>query len=596
MRAMLLALLLLCSPDLWAATYRYASSSNRIYVESGGTTTLTQIRENTPSLPASALTRSGNVWYLAAELRIEDGVTLLLHGSAIGGDVDELRLKSDSDGEVNLWAEYGTIDIASTKIRSWDASAGAVDTNLADGRAHIRVRSFLDSGGTARESRMDIVDSEISYLGYNAAESYGLVWKVIGSPGADFGLYDKVNVYGDIFGSNIHHNYFGMYTFGHEGGRWVGNQMHHNVQYGFDPHDDSDNLLIEDNDVYDNGNHGIIASKRCNDVVIRNNRSYNNAGNGIMIHRSSDDALVEGNESYLNEDSGVALFASKRSIVRSNMLLDNGNAGVRLSMGQSDSRVDDNEIGFSGKYGLYFYRGSDTPEPGDDGRNKNNSFTGNTVHDTAGNAIKMSDSDVTRLTSNVITDSGSASLLFINSSKIRLNKNALPSGTVASLQGTSSHATDIDVYNTPSLKVALADAYSTARFRDMSRKIFDPDEALYTTASPTSSLLTLTRARTGGTSTVVMRTFTATPASGKVYVDPTAWGGHTGTKSWNVRSPSSASVSIAYSVGNLAAGARYEVRRGTTLVGTFTAGSDGKIAFSHAPGSTSTVSYTVQPD
>jgi parallel beta-helix repeat protein len=587
-------LLLLCSTDLWAVTYRYASSSNRIYVENGGTTTLTQIRASTPSLPASALTRSGNTWTLNVELRIEDGVRLVLHGSTVGGDVDELRLKSDSGGEVNLWAEYGTIDIEATRIRSWNASAGTVDTNHSDGRAHIRVRSFLGSDGIARESRMDIVDSEISYLGYNAAESYGLVWKVVGSPGSNFELYDKVNVYGDIFGSNIHHNYFGMYTFGHEGGQWVGNQMHHNVQYGFDPHDDSDHLLIEDNEVYENGNHGIIASKRCNDVTIRNNRSYDNAGNGIMIHRSSDDALVEGNESYLNEDSGVALFASKRSIVRNNTLLDNGNAGVRLSMGQSDSRIDDNEIGFSGKYGLYFYRGSDTPEPGDDGRPKGNSFTGNTLHDTATHAIKLSDGDNNTFTSNVITRSGSATLILENATKTRLNKNTLPSGTVVDLQGSSSRANDLDVYNTPVLKVTLDD-FSTARFRDMSRKVFDPDEPLYTTASPTSSLLTLTGANTGGSSTVTTRTFTATPASGKVYVSPTAWGGHTGTKSWNVRSPSSGSVSIAYSVGNLAAGAQYDVRRGSTLVGTFTAGSDGKIAFSHAPGSTSTVGYTVTP-
>src|SRR5688572_14336199 len=151
MRVLSVALLLLCSSDLWAATYRYASSSNRIYVENGGTTTLTQIRANTPSLPASALTRSGNVWTLNAELRIEDGVTLLLHGSAIGGDVDELRLKSDSGGEVNVWAEYGTIDIDSTRIRSWNASAGTVDTTYSDGRAHIRVRSFLGSDGVARE-------------------------------------------------------------------------------------------------------------------------------------------------------------------------------------------------------------------------------------------------------------------------------------------------------------------------------------------------------------------------------------------------------------------------------------------------------------
>lgn len=30
------------------------------------------------------------------------------------------------------------------------------------------------------ESRMDIIDSEIGYLGYHESESYGLVWKVMG--------------------------------------------------------------------------------------------------------------------------------------------------------------------------------------------------------------------------------------------------------------------------------------------------------------------------------------------------------------------------------------------------------------------------------
>jgi poly(beta-D-mannuronate) C5 epimerase len=594
MRVAFLALLSLCCTDLWAATYRYASSSNRIYVENGGTTTLTQIRANTPSLPAGALTRSGNVWTLNVELRIEDGVTLLLHGSAVGGDVDELRLKSDSGGEVNLWAEYGTIDIEATRIHSWNASAGTVDTDYSDGRAHIRVRSFLGSDGVARESRMDIVNSEISYLGYNAAESYGLVWKVIGDPGANFSLYDKVNVYGDIFGSDIHHNYYGMYTFGHEDGQWVGNEMHHNVGYGFDPHDDSDNLLIEDNDVHDNGLHGIIASKRCNNVVIRNNRSYNNKQAGIMLHRSSDDGLIEGNEVYDNGDSGIALFASWRITVRNNTLLRNGRSGVRFSMGAGDNRVEGNTIDGGGD-GFEFYQGTDAPEPGDDARPDGNLVLNNVVRNLDGQAISMTDSDANTFQGNTFSGLGNLELGFERSTKVKLNKNTFPSGTLADLQGDSSRRTDMDVYNTPVLKVALDD-FSTARFRDNNNKVFDPDESVYTTSSTTSSLLTLTAANTGGTSTVVTRTFTATPASGKVYVNPTSWGGTTGTKSWNVRSPSSASVSIAYSVGNLAAGQAYDVRRGTTLVGTFTAGSDGKIAFSHAPGSTSTVSFTVQPN
>ena len=82
-------------------------------------------------------------------------------------------------------------------------------------------------------------------------------------------VFDDVNVYGNIYDSDIHHNNFGVYTYGHQQGDWRRNKMHDNSGYGFDPHDDSDFLTIHDNEVYDNGYHGIIASKRCNGVSIQ---------------------------------------------------------------------------------------------------------------------------------------------------------------------------------------------------------------------------------------------------------------------------------------------------------------------------------------
>ena len=43
--------------------------------------------------------------------------------------------------------------------------------------------------------------------------------------------------------------YFGHYSYGHQGGQWTNNKVHDNIGYGFDPHDDSDHLLIEGNEV-----------------------------------------------------------------------------------------------------------------------------------------------------------------------------------------------------------------------------------------------------------------------------------------------------------------------------------------------------------
>ena len=74
-------------------------------------------------------------------------------------------------------------------------------------------------------------------------------------------VFETTNVYGDIIDSDIHHMFYGHYSYGHQGGVWINNKMHDNIQYGFDPHDDSDYLTIANNEVYGNGNHGIIASK-----------------------------------------------------------------------------------------------------------------------------------------------------------------------------------------------------------------------------------------------------------------------------------------------------------------------------------------------
>jgi len=101
-----------------AVSFRYSTSNNRIYVQGGGSATLTDIKAALPSAPLSEVTPG--VWYLQANLNITDGSSVVLHGRSIGGDVDELRLQSnnDSSGFVIVTADYGTIDIDTTSIKS----------------------------------------------------------------------------------------------------------------------------------------------------------------------------------------------------------------------------------------------------------------------------------------------------------------------------------------------------------------------------------------------------------------------------------------------------------------------------------------------
>src|SRR5262245_33581775 len=214
-------LVFLLSSDSFAATFRFASTSNRIYIENGGSATLSDIKGALPNAPLDLVDAANGIWLLRANLMVVDGSVLVLHGPAIGGDVSEFRLLSNNSSATNSFvsvtADYGAIDIASTRITSWDSAAGGPDTEFQTfGRAFIRVRSRLAADGvTPQESRMDIVDSEISFLGYDAAESYGLTWKVTGThPDPTKSIFDFVDVFGDVQNSHIHDSFWGTYTFG----------------------------------------------------------------------------------------------------------------------------------------------------------------------------------------------------------------------------------------------------------------------------------------------------------------------------------------------------------------------------------------------
>jgi len=59
---------------------------------------------------------------------------------------------------------------------------------------------------------MNVVDSDVSYLGCNAAESYALSWKVLLPNGSS--QFSICNVYGNVTGSRIHDCYYGFYSWG----------------------------------------------------------------------------------------------------------------------------------------------------------------------------------------------------------------------------------------------------------------------------------------------------------------------------------------------------------------------------------------------
>jgi parallel beta-helix repeat protein len=154
-------------------------------------------------------------------------------------------------------------------------------------------------------ARMDVYRSELSYLGYEANESYGVAWRLAGTSG-------------EIIDSRFGYNFYGLYAY--EASNLVirGSEVHHSVRYGIDPHTRSNNWLIENNISHDNGKQGIILAEDCTGSVIRNNVVYGNALHGIVLYQRSNHNLVEGNTSYGNGLQGINVNASSHNTLRNN--------------------------------------------------------------------------------------------------------------------------------------------------------------------------------------------------------------------------------------------------------------------------------------
>jgi len=529
-----------------------------------------------------------HIWLLKANLIISSGGSLILHGTSIGGDVDELRLLSSNNPvqiiEVNAY--WGNIDIASTHITSWDPYSSGVDTDTSNGRSYIHVDSRLDTDGTPRESRMDIVDSEIDHLGYYAAEAYGLVWKVRGSQP---GLFDQVGVFGSLIRSHVHDNFMGYYSYGAQGIQIIDNLVENNESYGIDPHDDSDFLVITGNTVHDNVRHGIICSRRCNDLIISGNEVYNNR-HGIMLHREVVDTVVENNYVHDNRDNGIAVFESHFNTIRNNTIEYNRH-GVRLSLGSHDNIIDNNIINNNDQNGLYLYSGTDTPET-TDGRPKDNVFSNNTVIDN-GRLIKMRDSDRISFTGNLF--SGAVSDIEVYDSTavdIVGNTDNLLNLEITS-KGDISGISEVHLEADRDLTVKI-DTFGTVRLTNPYGRILDPDEnggAATITPAGSEFIATTSIIQTSSYITAMPLYATATSGSYQVsgpVVDAT-------THSWYA-STTLADQPVAFRLTGLLPSSGYSVFRDGVLVTQIQAGASGELSFSDQIQPSAKYLYEVNPN
>lgn len=576
-------------PAAWACTssdIRYASSTNRIYIEQPVTCTLTDLTAKAPTSALELVDAGAAVWLLRANILLKNGGRLDLHSTEIGGDVNELRLVSNPglDGFIYIQPNYGILDIDGPLITSWDETTGGPDLEHSDGRSHIKARSFLDAGGIARESTVNVNNAELAYLGYSASESYGLVLKVKAKR-FETEIFDQVDIFGKLTNSYVHDNYMGFYSWGAYGMQIDNNQISGNISYGIDPHDNSDYLSITNNHVHDNGNHGIICSQHCDHLTITGNTVERNR-HGIMLHRSVTDSLIENNTVLNNRSDGIALYESSFNTVRNNRVEGNAN-GIRCSMGSSDNVIEYNSVSGNVKHGLYLYQGNDVPEVGD-GRNRNNVFQYNDVDDSS-EGLRLTDSDGNTFINNNFT--GTAPFKFYQAVDNIFGSNSIAGALEIHSKGDSvTHSSTIADIDQPALVRINADGDLT--LKNAQGRVLAPEElGVEIVIKPSGTEFNLNTSNIGSKSNVSALDLWVRPQTSSIGIIDPVW---QTTKSWLAK-PASDFVVTEFTVGDLSPAMTHTVRKGGAVLLEQVSDSNGQITFTDTLASAGTeYVYTVQ--
>jgi parallel beta-helix repeat protein len=559
------------TPYMWPAHPRCAAGDigwseddQAIVIDGAVLCTLTELASLDPAHAPALVTGAPGTWFARYGLLVRHGAILVLHGGAQGGDVDELRLRSDPGPPLSdftpadphvaalLRADWGGLDLDGVRVISWDTTTGSPDLDPTDGRAYVAVRSVFKDG-VALESRMDIRRSELAYLGYHSAESYGVVWRIPDGDETGSTLFDVLNVYGDVEDSHFHDNYFGAYTFGAYGMRIRRNEFDHNVIYGLDPHDDSDALIVEDNQFHDNGKHGFICSKRCDHLQVRRNVSKDNAVNGIMLHSQATDWVVEDNEVTGNGGGGIVLFESSRNVIRGNRMAGNKN-GILLLSGSSDNVIEGNEDRGSASYSIYAYL-EDPPLEGD-GHSSRNQVTGNVLAGGMTNPVKLDQADDNVFEGDRVMGFPKG-LLVTNAAGNRFVRNCVDDGLGFTSMGSDATPSTF-VVDEPAVKASLDDA-STLSAQDPDGALFDAGDGRATNVSPAGSTLDVTGPSPSGGAKITRLPVTVRPDGGDATARVVSWSAH------EVDLAITASVAgqtFTVAVSSVPAGSRFQVSLG----------------------------------
>ncbi len=263
---------------------------------------------------------------LKVPLIIKPSATLIMNDG-------ETLLMSATQGA--LIAILGTVNIVSSHILGWDTVQDQPSYFEKDKNFRPYIVAWCGS-------RLNIMNSYLGYLGYDAAKSYGLTYSSCENDKyVEKGTPLKSGT-GWILNNEFENLYFGFYSYETEDAVLIGNTYKDNIVYGIDPHDRSKNLIIANNNIKNTRRkHGIILSRDVHESYVVNNVTENNRGTGIMLDRNSHNNVIAYNISQYNGHDGLSFYESPSNITYKNILYANGKSGLRVRNSWSINSIED---------------------------------------------------------------------------------------------------------------------------------------------------------------------------------------------------------------------------------------------------------------
>ena len=318
---------------------------------------------------------TAGVWFLNANLVIAKGASFSIDST----DTKWLKISSKvtpSPGSAKIapayWIDvHGSLKIDSVKITSWDPTTNyyAITNGSRTGSGVFifgapRPSIVVENNATGTT---DITNSEIAYLGYEEGKHKG---------GSGLSYYYGGD--GSIIRNNeIHHVYFGLYTFGVGHMIIENNIVRNSGHYGLDPHTGTHDMVIRNNTVYDNNGSGIICSLNCYNILIENNKLHQNAEDGIDFSRNMYNSIARNNVVY---DEAKAIFVSQshNNQIFNNTISNSGD-GFNVNSGSTNNKMYDNTVMNSKSHAIVINNGS-----------SGNIFTSNKIVGTTPQGLKIS--------------------------------------------------------------------------------------------------------------------------------------------------------------------------------------------------------------